>query len=157
MINNRMCVFALSAFAIIGSAPPAIAAQLDGHWRMVAVNYQRPLRRNPYRRWNKPWPNLFYWRKLFRNAFRSLPNSVGRPRFRRGAGPDECSGWPAQRPGDRKVQSVSGQRDLGRYWALRCLLWHLERGSLLRHPMPSGVAANNVTALWSKLTIGASG
>jgi len=37
MISNRICAFALLAFAIIGSAPPAIAAQFDGHWRMVAM------------------------------------------------------------------------------------------------------------------------
>ena len=66
-------------------------------------DYQRPLRRNPHRRWNKPWPNLFYWRKLFRSRFRSLPNSIGRACLRRGAGQDECSGWPAQRQWDRTV------------------------------------------------------
>jgi len=38
MIGNRMRVFVLStAFAIICLAPPANAAQFDGHWRMVAV------------------------------------------------------------------------------------------------------------------------
>jgi len=38
MIGNRIRAFALStAFAIICFAPPAIAAQFDGHWRMVAV------------------------------------------------------------------------------------------------------------------------
>ena len=38
MICNRMRVFALStAFAIICFAPPAIAAQFDGNWSMVAV------------------------------------------------------------------------------------------------------------------------
>ena len=38
MIGNRMCAFALStAFAIICSAPPAIAAQFDGNWSMLAV------------------------------------------------------------------------------------------------------------------------
>ena len=38
MIGNRMRVFVLStAFAIICSAPPANAAQFDGHWRMVAM------------------------------------------------------------------------------------------------------------------------
>jgi hypothetical protein len=37
MIGNRMCTFALStAFAIICSAPPAIAAH-NGNWLMVAV------------------------------------------------------------------------------------------------------------------------
>ena len=37
MIGNRMCAFALSAAsAIICSAPPAIAAQFDGNWSMVA-------------------------------------------------------------------------------------------------------------------------
>jgi hypothetical protein len=38
MIGNRICAFALStAFAIICSAPPAIAAQSDRNWLMVAV------------------------------------------------------------------------------------------------------------------------
>jgi hypothetical protein len=38
MICNRMRVFALStAFAIICSALPAIAAQFEGKWSMVAV------------------------------------------------------------------------------------------------------------------------
>ena len=38
MIGNRMCAFALStAFAILYSAPPAIAAQFDGNWSMLAV------------------------------------------------------------------------------------------------------------------------
>ena len=130
MVGNRMRAFALwTAFAIICSAPPASAAQFDGRWRIVVLTTQRPLRRNPYRRWNKPWPNLFYWQKLFRNAFRSLPDSVGRSRFRLRAGPDECSGWPAHRPWDRTVQSVSGQRDVGRYWAFRSLLGRLDRRS----------------------------
>ena len=38
MIGNRICAFALwTAFTIIGSAPPALAAQFDGNWSMVAV------------------------------------------------------------------------------------------------------------------------
>jgi len=38
MIGNRMSAFALSAaFAAICFAPPAIAAQFDGNWNMVAV------------------------------------------------------------------------------------------------------------------------
>jgi len=38
MTGNRMRVFALSTvFAIICSAPPAIAAAFDGNWSMVAV------------------------------------------------------------------------------------------------------------------------
>jgi hypothetical protein len=38
MIGNRMCAFALSmAFPILCSALPAIAAQFDGNWSMVAV------------------------------------------------------------------------------------------------------------------------
>jgi hypothetical protein len=38
MIGNRMRAFALSAaFAMICSAPPAIAAEFDGNWSMVAV------------------------------------------------------------------------------------------------------------------------
>jgi hypothetical protein len=38
MIGYRICAFALStALAIICSAPPAIAAQFDGIWSMLAV------------------------------------------------------------------------------------------------------------------------
>ena len=38
MKGNRMSAFALStAFAILYSAPPAIAAQFDGNWSMLAV------------------------------------------------------------------------------------------------------------------------
>jgi hypothetical protein len=38
MIGNPRYAFALStAFAIFCSAPPAIAAQFDGNWNMVAV------------------------------------------------------------------------------------------------------------------------
>ena len=38
MIGNRRWAFALStAFTIMCSAPPAIAAQFDGNWSMVAV------------------------------------------------------------------------------------------------------------------------
>jgi hypothetical protein len=38
MTGNRRYAFALStAFAIVCSAPPAIAAQFDGNWSMVAM------------------------------------------------------------------------------------------------------------------------
>ena len=38
MMGNRMRALALwTAFAIICSAPPALAAQFDGNWNMVAV------------------------------------------------------------------------------------------------------------------------
>jgi len=87
-------------------------------------DYPRPLRTNPDWPWNKPQPNLFDWWFL-----RFLPNSVERARFRLGAGPDEGSGWPAHRPRDRTVQSVSGQRDVGWYRAFRYLLGRLDRRS----------------------------
>src|SRR5262245_40721314 len=93
-------------------------------------DYQRPLRTNPDWPWNKPRPNLFHWR-----IFRFLSDSVERPRFRIGAGPDECSGWPAHSPWDRTVQSVSGQRDVGRYRAFRFLFGRLERHSLVTHAL----------------------
>jgi hypothetical protein len=67
------------------------------------LNYQRPLRRNPYRRWNKPWSNLFYWRKLFRNEVRSFPDSVGRPCFRLRTSPHDCDCWSTHRPWERAV------------------------------------------------------
>jgi hypothetical protein len=65
-------------------------------------DYPRPLRKNPDWPWNKPRPNLFHWW-----IFRPTPDSVGRPRCRLGAGPDECSGWPSHRPWDRTIRSVS--------------------------------------------------
>jgi hypothetical protein len=38
MIGNRTCAFALLAIsAMIGSAPPAGAAKVDGNWSMTAV------------------------------------------------------------------------------------------------------------------------
>jgi hypothetical protein len=38
MIGYRICALALStALAIIFSAPPALSAQFDGAWRMIAV------------------------------------------------------------------------------------------------------------------------
>lgn len=87
-------------------------------------DHQRPLRKNQHWPWNKPRPNSFYWW-----LFRSPPDSGGWPRFRLGANPDKCSGWPAQRPWDRTVRSVSGQRDVGRSRALRCLLGRVDRHS----------------------------
>ena len=110
MIGNRMCAFALCdrfhnhLFRSARTCGP-VRRKLE-HGRR---DYPRPLRKNPDRPRNKPRPNLFHWW-----SFRFLPDSVGRPRFRLGAGPDECSGWPAHRPWDRTVQSVSGQRDVGR-------------------------------------------
>ena len=99
MIGNRICAFVLStAFAIICSAPPAIAAH-DRNWLMVAVDYTRPLRKNQHWPCNKKRPNLFGGR-----LFRSPPNSGGRPHFRLGACTDQCSGWPAHRSWDRAVQ-----------------------------------------------------
>jgi len=77
--------------------------------------------------------NFFYWWVVFWNAVRCLPHSVGRSRFRFWAGANECGGWPAQRTGNRKVQSVSGHRGVGRYWTIRCLFGRLER-----HPLPVG-------------------
>ena len=49
------------------------------------------------------------------------------------SGTDDCGGWPAQSPWERTVRTVSGPRDLDRYWALRSLLGRLERRSLLAH------------------------
>ena len=37
MIGKVMCAFAVSALAIICSAPSAVAARFDGNWLMVAV------------------------------------------------------------------------------------------------------------------------
>ena len=53
--------------------------------------------------------------------------------FPLGAGPDEGSGWPADRSWVRAIQSVSGQRNMGGYRALWSLLRRLERHSLLKN------------------------
>ena len=37
MIGNRICAFALLAFILVCSAPPAIAAPYDGSWSMLVV------------------------------------------------------------------------------------------------------------------------
>ena len=80
MIGNRVCAFALwTAFTIIGSAPPALAAQFDGNWSMVAVTTRGHCGRNPDRPRDKPRPSLFHWW-----SFRFLPDLVWRPRFRLG-------------------------------------------------------------------------
>jgi hypothetical protein len=128
MIGNRRCAFALATvfnhlFHRARKCGPVRRKLEHG-----GCDYQRPLRTNPDRPWNKPRSNLFH-----RWIFRFLPYSVGRPRFPLGAGTDEGSGWPADRSWDRAVQSVSGQRDVGRYRALRSLLGRLERHSLLKH------------------------
>ena len=129
MIGNRHCAFALATvFTIICSIAPANAAQFDGNWSMVAVTTSGHCGQIPI--------GLGISRgRIYSTGglFRFVPYSVGRPRIPLGAGPDECSGWPAHRSWDRAVQSVSGPRDLGRYRALRSLLGRLERHSLLKH------------------------
>jgi hypothetical protein len=94
MISNRICAFALLAFAIIGSAPLAIAAQFDGHWRMVAITTSGHCGEIPID------VGISSGRIYSTGGsyFRSLSNSIGRARFRSGAGQDECSGWPTHRP-----------------------------------------------------------
>jgi hypothetical protein len=37
MVGNRMCALALTAVAIICLVTPALTAQFDGNWNMVAV------------------------------------------------------------------------------------------------------------------------
>src|SRR5262249_21910468 len=134
MIGNRMCAFALSsALAIICSAPPAIAAKFDGSWNMVAVTTSGHCGTIPIGVGISRGRLYSTGGASFGTAFRSLPDSVGGASCRLGPGPDECSGWPACCLWDRTVQSSSGQRDLGRYRAFRCLLWRLERRSFLAH------------------------
>ena len=134
MIDNQMRVFALcTGFAIIGFVQPAIAAQFDGHWRMVAVTTSGHCGEIPIDVGISRGRIYSTGGSSFGTAFADYPiQLVGRVTAG-GAGPDECSGWPAQRPGNRTVQSASGQRDMGRNRTLRCLLWRLDRHSLLMH------------------------
>ena len=109
MIGDRMRALALStAFAIICSAPPAIAAQFDGNWIMVAVTTSGHCGEIPIDVGISRGRIYSAGESSFGTAFAYYPNSVGGARFRLGAGPDECSGWPAQCLWDRTVQSVSG-------------------------------------------------
>src|SRR5262249_28621906 len=92
----------------------------------VGRDYQRPLREHSYRPRNKPRSGILDW-----GRFRWPSHSVSWAHFRFGTGADECRGRITQRPGNWTVQAVSGQRNLGRYWALWCLLRRLERHSLI--------------------------
>ena len=134
MIDNQMRVFALcTGFAIIGFVQPAIAAQFDGHWRMVAVTTSGHCGEIPIDVGISRGRIYSTGGSSFGTAFADYPiQLVGRVTAG-GQVRMNAVGWPAQHPGDRKVQSVSGQRNVGRYWALRCLLWHLGRGSPLTH------------------------
>jgi hypothetical protein len=125
MIGNRRCALALStAFtSILPLRPHLRPSSTVEHGRR---DYPRPLRKNP--------DGLGISRGRFystRGSFVFLPGALGRPRFCLGPRPDEGSGWPAHRPWGRTVQSVSGQRDVGRKQTLRSLLGRLERCSLL--------------------------
>ena len=122
MIGDRMRTLALStAFAILCSAPPAIAAQFDGNWSMVAVTTSGHCGQIPI--------GLGISRgRIYSTggSFASYPIQLG--------GRISSSGQVQMKAvAGRAVQSVSGQRDLGRYRALRSLLGRLERHSLLKH------------------------
>jgi hypothetical protein len=127
MISNRRCAFALATVStIICSIAPANAAQFDGNWSMVAVTTSGHCGQIPI--------GLGISRgRIYATggSFASYPIQLGgrvAP-----SGQVQGSGWPADRSWDRAVQWVSGQRDLGRYRALRSLLGRLERHSLLNH------------------------
>jgi hypothetical protein len=82
-----------------------------------------PLRKQPVRPRNKRRPTLLcQW--ILR---RRLPGAVGRPCFPFRVCAGDRSGWPAHRPCRQTLLAVSGQRDLGGYRAVRCLLRRLER------------------------------
>jgi hypothetical protein len=94
MVGNRMRFFALSTgFAIIGFVQPAIAAQFDGNWSMVAVTTSGHC--------GKILIGLGISHGRISSTggrFARHPIQLaGRSHFRVRAGPDECSGWPAQR------------------------------------------------------------
>ena len=115
MIDNRMHAFALStAFAIICSAPPAIAGKFDGSWSMVAEtthghcgDIEIGLGINRGRIHSTS------------GSFAAYPIQLGGRVSASGQAPDECGGWPAQSPREWTVRPVSGPRDLDRYRALR--------------------------------------
>jgi hypothetical protein len=86
-----------------------------------------PLRKHSVGPRNKRRPNLL-WRWII---LRRLPGAVGRPCLPFRACPGECSSWPAQRIWNRTARAVSGQRDLVRSRAVRCMLRRLERRSIL--------------------------
>jgi hypothetical protein len=125
MIGNRMCAFALlSAFTIICSPPPATAAQFDGNWSMVAVTTLGHCGKIPIclgisrgRIYSTHGSFVFHPIQLSGRV-----SASGQVRMNAVAGPRIA-----------QVRSGSGQRDVGRYRALGCLLGRLERHSLLTH------------------------
>jgi hypothetical protein len=70
---------------------------------------------------------------LCRGTIRRLCRSVRRPRLAIRAYPSECSGGAAHCIWDGTTRAVFGQRDLGRSWAVRCLLRCVAGLSLLTH------------------------
>ena len=101
---------------------PRLAAQFDGNWRMVAVTTRGHCGKIPM------GLGISHGRIYSTGgSFVSHPIQLGGRVSASGQVSDECGGWPAQRPWDRTVRSVSGQRDVGWYRALRCLLGRLER------------------------------
>ena len=123
MIGNRMRAFALwTAFAIICSAPPALAAQFDGNWNMVAVTTRGHCGRIPI--------GLGISRSRIYStggSFVSYPiqlsgrvSGSGQVRMNAVAGPRiaHVTG---------RFSRFSGQRDVGWYRAFRSLLGRLDR------------------------------
>jgi hypothetical protein len=97
MIGNRICAFVLStAFAIICSAPPAIAAH-DRNWLMVAVTTRGHC--------GKINIGLVIRSGRIYSAGGSFARHPIQVDGRISAsGSDQCSGWPAHRSWDRAVQ-----------------------------------------------------
>jgi hypothetical protein len=126
MIGNRMCAFALStAFAILYSAPPAIAAQFDGNWSMLAVTTRGHCGRIPIglgishgRIYSTGGSFAFHHIQLGGRV-----SASGQVRINAVAGPRIAHGT-------RTVRSVSRERDVFRYRPLRRLHGRLERHSL---------------------------
>ena len=99
MIGNRRCAFALATvFTIICSIAPANAAQFDGNWSMVAVTTSGHCGEIPIDVGISRGRIYSTGGSSFGTAFVHYPIQLVRARFRLGAGPDECSGWPAQSP-----------------------------------------------------------
>jgi hypothetical protein len=125
MIGFRICAFALStALAIICSAPPAIAAH--GAWSMIAVTTHGHCGRIPIgfgisRGRIYSTGGSF---ALHRIQLGGRVSASGQARLSAVAGPRIAHGTG-------RFRSASGQRDVGRYRALRCLHRRLERHSLL--------------------------
>ena len=124
MIGNRICAIALAAAsATICFTPSAIASSFDGNWSVVAQTTQGHCGSSQFGLAINAG-QLYSAGGYYVGGY---PAQLGGRVSPSGYVQATAVGWPAHRPCRRTLLAVSGQRDLGGYRAVRCLLRRLDR------------------------------